>query len=95
MHLAGMAEDGEPIPEPSLLEAVTANRENRDAVAILVNAPPATAKAVRVNMTLPEDELERIDKFAAEHGYTRSGFLLHAAKKAIEEAAARLTREPG
>ena len=62
LHLDGMAEDGEPIPEPSSLEAVMADRENRDAVAILVDAPPATAKAVRVNMTLPEDELARIDK---------------------------------
>ena len=86
LHLAGMTEDEEPIPEPSSLEAVMADRENRDAVAILVTAPPATAKAVRVNMTLPEDELERIDKFAEEHGYTRSGFLLHAAKKAINAA---------
>jgi predicted RNase H-like HicB family nuclease len=86
LHLAGMAEDEEPIPEPSSLEAVMADRENRDAVAILVKAPPATAKAVRVNMTIPEDELEQIDKFAAEQGYTRSGFLLQAAKKAIGEA---------
>ena len=66
LHLAGMAEDEEPIPEPSSLEAVMADRENRDAVAILVKAPPATAKAVRVNMTIPEDELEQIDKFAVE-----------------------------
>jgi predicted RNase H-like HicB family nuclease len=92
LHLAGMAEDEEPIPEPSSLVAVMADRENRDAVAILVKAPPATAKAVRVNMTVPEDELEQIDKFAAEHGNTRSGFLLHAPKKAIK-AAARQTRE--
>lgn len=88
LHLSGMAEDEEPIPEPSSLEAVMADRENRDAVAILVSAPPTTAKAVRVNMTMPENELERIDKFAAEHSYTRSGFLLHAAKKAIGEAEA-------
>jgi predicted RNase H-like HicB family nuclease len=86
LHLAGMAADEEPIPKPSSLEAVMADRENRDAVAILVKAPPATAKAVRVNMTIPEDELERIDKFAVEQGYTRSGFLLHAAKKAISAA---------
>jgi len=85
-HLAGMAEDEEPIPEPSSLEAVMADRENRDAVAILVNAPPATGKAVRVNMTIPEDELQRIDKFAAAHGMTRSGFLLYAAKKALRLA---------
>jgi predicted RNase H-like HicB family nuclease/uncharacterized protein (DUF1778 family) len=87
LHLAGMAEDAEPIPEPSSLEAVMTERENRDAVAILVKAPPAIAKAVRVNMTLPEDELELIDKFASEQGYTRSGFLLHAAKQAMDAAA--------
>jgi predicted RNase H-like HicB family nuclease len=81
LHLAGMTEDEEPIPGPSSLEAVMADRENHDAVAILVKAPPATAKAVRVNVTIPEDELERIDKFAAGQGYTRSGFLLHAAKR--------------
>jgi predicted RNase H-like HicB family nuclease len=39
LHLAGMAEDDEPIREPSSLEAVMADRENRDAVAILVRAP--------------------------------------------------------
>lgn len=70
-HLAGMAEDGEPLPEPSSLEAAMADRENRDAVAILVDAPAASAKAVRVNMTLPEEELARVDKFAAEHGPIR------------------------
>src|SRR5271166_5173978 len=95
LHLAGMAEDEEPIREPSSLEAVMAERENRDAVAILVKAPPANAKAVRVNMTLPEDELELIDKFAAEQGYTRSGFLLHAAKQAIASAeAAKAIEKP-
>ena len=90
-----MAEDEEPIPEPSSLEAVMANRENRDTVAILVKAPPATAKAVRVNMTIPEDELDQIDKFAGEHGYTRSGFLLHAAKRAINAAKTKSERGAG
>jgi predicted RNase H-like HicB family nuclease len=94
LHLAGMAEEEEPIPEPSSLEVVMADRENRDAVAILVKAPPAPAKAVRVNMTIPEDELNQIDNFAAEQGYTRSGFLVYAARKAIGEATARLRPEP-
>ena len=31
---------------------------------------------------MPEEDLERIDHFAAEHGYTRSGFLLRAARAA-------------
>jgi hypothetical protein len=33
---------------------------------------------------VPEDDVERIDHFAEEHGYTRSGFLLHAAKREME-----------
>ena len=49
---------------------------------------------MRVNITLPEDELELIDKFAAEQGYTRSGFLLHAAKQAIAAAGVAQTIEP-
>jgi predicted RNase H-like HicB family nuclease len=81
LHLRGMEEDGEAIPEPSSLEAVMTDRENRDAVAILVTAP--RAKVVRANVTFPQDALERIDRFATEHGMTRSGFLLHAAEREI------------
>jgi predicted RNase H-like HicB family nuclease len=86
LHLEGMEEDGDPIPEPSSLEAVMADRENLSGVAILVAAPQKAARAVRVNVTVPEDELERIDRFAGEHGYTRSGFLLRAAKREMETA---------
>ena len=86
LHLEGMEEDGDPIPEPSSLEAVMADRENRSGVAILVKGPQKAARAVRVNVTVPEDDLERIDHFAAEHGYTRSGFLLRAAKREMEAA---------
>jgi predicted RNase H-like HicB family nuclease len=87
LHLEGLEADGDPIPEPSSLEVIMRDRENRDAVAILVEAPGKAAKAaVRVNITVPEDELEAIDRYAAEQGYTRSGFLVHAAKKAMELA---------
>jgi predicted RNase H-like HicB family nuclease len=86
LHLEGMEEDRDPIPEPSSLEAVMADRENQSGVAILVKAPQKATRAVRVNVTVPEDDLERIDRFADEHGYTRSGFLLHAAKREMELA---------
>ena len=36
LHLEGMAEDGDAIPEPSSLEVVMADPANRDGVAILV-----------------------------------------------------------
>ncbi len=83
LHLEGLEADGEPIPEPSSLESVMADPENRDGVAILVPAPRQSAKAIRVNITLPEDVLREIDTFAEANGYTRSGFLALAAKKAM------------
>ena len=83
LHLEGMAEDGETIPEPSTLEAIMSNRENREAVAYLVDVPKIASKAVRINITIPSDVLEEIDSFAESHGLSRSGFLAHAAKKAM------------
>jgi predicted RNase H-like HicB family nuclease len=83
LHLEGLAEDGEPAPEPSPLETVMADPDNRSGVAILVPALPAAPKFVRVNVTMPEDVLAAIDAYAQEHGLTRSGFLTTAAKKAM------------
>lgn len=62
--------------------------DNRSGVAILVSVKNGQPKAVRVNVTLPGDILEQIDKYAEAHGYTRSGLLTQAAKKLMAEAAA-------
>jgi predicted RNase H-like HicB family nuclease len=82
-HLEGLAEDGEAVPEPSSLEDIMAIAENKDAVAVLIDAPDAEVKSVRVNVTLPADVLGEIDKYAEREGFTRSGFLAQAAKKAM------------
>lgn len=87
LHLQGMAEDGEAMPEPSQLEDIMADLENRDGVAVLVEGPKAASRAVRVNITLPDDLLVEIDTYAQRHGLNRSGFLARAARKAMEEAA--------
>ena len=87
LHLEGMAEDGEAIPEPSSLEAIMSDPENRSGVAILVSVKSDQPKIVRVNVTLPGDVLEQIDKYAETHGFTRSGLLVQAAKKMITETA--------
>jgi predicted RNase H-like HicB family nuclease len=83
LHLEGIVQDGEAVIEPSSLEAVMADAANRDGVAILVAAPDRAAKSIRVNVTLPEDVLEAIDRYAAANGFTRSGFLAQAAKRAM------------
>ncbi|MGN6309537.1 MAG: type II toxin-antitoxin system HicB family antitoxin [Xanthobacteraceae bacterium] len=83
LHLEGLAEDGEAIPEPSSLEAIMSDKTNADGVAILVPAPTAASKSVRINITLPADVLDQIDQYAEREGFTRSGFLAQAAKKAM------------
>jgi len=85
-HVEGMAEDGDAIPEPSSLEQIMADPENRDAVAVLIPLREQAARTVRVNITLPEATLAEIDRYAEAHGFTRSGFLAQAAKRAIEQA---------
>ncbi|SCX29707.1 Ribbon-helix-helix protein, copG family [Agrobacterium rosae] len=87
LHVEGMMEDGEVIPEPSSLDTIMADPENRDAVAILVSLRTESKKAVRLNITLPEDVLKDIDAYAQAHGLTRSGFLARAAKHEISAAA--------
>jgi predicted RNase H-like HicB family nuclease len=82
-HLQGLAEDGEPVPEPSSLEKIMSAKENKDGVAVLIAAPDAEVKSVRINVTMPADVLDQIDQYAEREGFTRSGFLAQAAKKAM------------
>lgn len=79
LHAEGMIEDGEAIPEPSSLEAIMSDPANREAVAVLIPLKSVAKKAVRLNITLPEDVLREIDAYAEAHGLTRSGFLAQAA----------------
>ncbi len=78
LHIRGMEEDGELIPEPSPLEDVMKSPDFADGVAVLVDAPKI-ARAIRVNITAPENVLREIDDYAEKHGFTRSGFLIQAA----------------
>ena len=48
----------------------------------------ASAQAAWVNITLPEDALRAIDTYAEAQGFTRSGFLLKAARRVLEGACA-------
>jgi len=80
-HIEGLMDEGEALPEPSPLEAVMAERDNRDGVAVLVYALARPAKSVKVNITLPADVLDEVDRYAEAHGLTRSGVLARAARR--------------
>ena len=76
LHVAGMAQDREAIPEPSSLETVMGAEEHRDGLAFLVDIAARPAKAVRVNVMLPQDLLDEIDR----NTKNRSRFLAEAAR---------------
>jgi predicted RNase H-like HicB family nuclease len=84
LHIKGMAADGEKIPAPSKLDSILAKREYTDAAAILiVGVADPKPRTVRVNVTLSENVLNKIDRIAKKRGMSRSSFLVHAAEKAI------------
>ena len=84
LHIKGMLEDGENIPAPSNLEDIMADPDYSDAVAILVvTVSEEKPRSVRVNITVPEDMLRKIDAVAKRRGMSRSSFLVHAAQNAI------------
>jgi predicted RNase H-like HicB family nuclease len=80
-HIACMAEEGFSIPEPSLVDTVAADPDNRDGVIVLVPAPEPAGRVVRVNITLPEPLLRRIDAQTD----NRSRFLARAAERVLDE----------
>jgi predicted RNase H-like HicB family nuclease len=82
LHLEGMIEDGDAVPEPSPFETIVKSKDHKDAVAVMVVKAPALVEAtVRVNITLPEKTLAQIDRKAAAKGMSRSGFLAKAAER--------------
>ncbi len=81
LHIRGLAEDGAPIPSPSTLEAIMADDDNRAGVAVLVAAPEHAERSIRINVTLPEGLVRRID----ERTDNRSRFLAQAAERALAE----------
>ena len=54
------------------------------------------SRAIKINITLPKDELGRIDEYSREEGTTRSGLILRALRAYLmrreEEAAERMKR---
>jgi predicted RNase H-like HicB family nuclease len=83
LHLAGMREDREPIPEPSSLDSIMDDHGNREAVAFLVDVATRPSRAVRVNVMLPEEVVEAIDRKTS----NRSRFLTEAARAKLLERA--------
>lgn len=81
-HAEGLAEDG-PLPRPRSLSELKSDpdfyEDAKDAVLVLVPYEPPT-RAMRINITLEESLLARIDRSADAASETRSGYLAEAAR---------------
>ncbi|GAB4148557.1 MAG: hypothetical protein Tsb0016_19610 [Sphingomonadales bacterium] len=75
LHLAGMIEDGGPIPEPSEPEAWADETEGLDVARIALIDVDVRHRPQRINIMLPGDVLAAIDRAAD----NRSAFLADAA----------------
>jgi predicted RNase H-like HicB family nuclease len=88
-HVEGLAEDG-PLPQPrsmSELERDPSFLEDAEGALLVLVPYDPPGRAVRINITLDESLLARIDRAAQASGETRSGFL---AKAAIARMAATI-----
>lgn len=85
LHVEGMMEDGEAIPEPSTLDALAGDPARDGAVAFLVSVDLAE-KVERYNITARPSQMREIDRRAKKHGMTRSAFIIASALTGTQES---------
>jgi predicted RNase H-like HicB family nuclease len=80
-HLEGLLLDGEPIPAPQTVEYHHSNPDYSGEIwaFVTVDITKLSGKTRRVNITLPERVLNLMDRYADEHGETRSRLIAEAA----------------
>ncbi|MEO5354584.1 MAG: type II toxin-antitoxin system HicB family antitoxin [Magnetococcus sp. XQGC-1] len=85
MHVLAMNRDGDAIPAPSPFAALEQDPEVEEVLRTLVRVEIPT-KRVRVNFSIAETLLHRVDATARERGMTRSGFLTEAARRMADSS---------
>lgn len=88
LHIAGMIEDGDNIPEPSDIDAAPVDEEAPPEAGRLLVRADLPGRAVRVNVTIDEALLAAIDAEAKLRDTSRSGFLAAAARRELAQRAA-------
>ena len=89
-HVAGMVEDGDPLPVPRGLAELRASasfREDAEGAVVALVPFDVPGRAVRLNISMEERLLESVDRAAAAAGQSRSAFLAEAARQRLKGAA--------
>jgi predicted RNase H-like HicB family nuclease len=86
-HVQGLLMEQEPIPTPSSVESLLPEWNEKGAVWALVpvDLSVLSKRAKRINITVPENLLRKIDAFAMKDGDSRSGLLVTAALQYIAQ----------
>lgn len=84
LHIRGMIEDDEVLPDPSPIDRLTVDPEVQEAARVWVPVE-LPGKAIRVNISMDEGLISRIDRAASRLGMTRSGLLAFGARKVLDE----------
>jgi len=79
-HIELGMEHGDAIPDPSTLDGIVVDADVVEVARILVRADPP-GRTVRVNITLPEDLLAAVDRYAVRTGFSRSGLLAQSVRE--------------
>ena len=84
-HVEGLLLDGESIPESRRIEFHLSNDEYAGGIwaVLTVDFARLAGKARRVNITIPERVLSRVDDYAKRTGHSRSGLIAAAALEYI------------
>ncbi len=87
LHIEGMLQDGEELPEFRSLEALRADpqftEDFADAELVTLLSVDIPGRAVKVTITMEEHLLHRLNKAAERQGYTRSGFIAEAVRRKL------------
>lgn len=89
-HVAGMVEDGDPLPNARNLAELRADpafREGAEGAIVALVPFDVPGRAIRLNISLEERLLESVDRAAAAAGQSRSAFLADAARQRLKGAA--------
>jgi predicted RNase H-like HicB family nuclease len=82
-HIDLTAEHGEALPDPTDLDHIATDPDLVEIGRILVRVE-LPGRSVRVNITLPEDLLAELDRYAARTGHTRSGLLAQVVRERMQ-----------
>ena len=85
-YLDAARDNGTDVPPPTEIDKIKVDPDIDEVARILVRYEPP-AHSVRLNITMDEALLKRVDAVAEREGFTRSGFLANAVRRCLVEDA--------